>query len=62
MSGSGKCKGNLNFCINYGAAEKNQEKMIVEFTAAITSFQRKGKIEYPISVKFNFPAKEDSTD
>ena len=26
MSGSGKCKDNLNFCANYGAAEKKQEK------------------------------------
>ena len=26
MSGSGKCKDNLNFCMRYGAAEKNQEK------------------------------------
>ena len=28
MSGSGKCKDNLNFCAYYGAAEKNQAKKL----------------------------------
>ena len=27
MSGSGKCKENLNFCEHYGAAEKKQAKV-----------------------------------
>ena len=26
MSASGKCRGDLNFCMHYGATEKNQEK------------------------------------
>ena len=27
MSGSGKCKDNLNFCSHYGADEKNKENV-----------------------------------
>ena len=28
MSGSGKCKENLNFCVHYGSAEINQAKVL----------------------------------
>ena len=27
MSGSGKCKDNLNFCVNYGATEKQEKNL-----------------------------------
>ena len=49
MSGSGKCKDNLNFCAHYGAAEKNKEKV----KAICTGFS----VLVSQSVEFSFSGK-----
>ena len=49
MSGSGKCKDNLNFGAHYGAAEKNKEKV----KAICTGFS----VLVSQSVEFSFSGK-----
>ena len=54
MSGSGKCKDNLNFCTHYGAAEKNQEKVkaISALVSQSVEFSFSGKIKIQMLTTF----------
>ena len=54
MSGSSKCKDNLNFCTHYGAAEKNQEKVkaISALVSQSVEFSFSGKIKIQMLTTF----------